>query len=85
MRLFEYEAKEIFRSFGIPTPKEAIANSPADVASAVEKVGLPLVIKAQVLVGGRGRAGGIKFVESLEEAVKETENLLSSKLRGGTL
>jgi len=85
MRLFEYEAKEIFRSFGIPTPKEAIANSPADVASAVEKVGLPLVIKAQVLVGGRGRAGGIKFVESLEEAVKETENLLSSKLRGYTV
>ena len=85
MRLFEYEAKEIFRSFGIPTPKEAIANSPADVASAVEKVGLPLVIKAQVLVGGRGRAGGIKFVESLEEAVKETENLLSSKLRGHTV
>jgi succinyl-CoA synthetase beta subunit len=82
MRLFEYEAKEIFRNFGIPTPKGAVAKSPADVASAVEKVGLPLVIKAQVLVGGRGKAGGIKFAESLEKAVLETENLLSSKLKG---
>lgn len=82
MRLFEYEAKEIFRNFGIPTPKGVVATSPADVASAVEKVGLPLVIKAQVLVGGRGKAGGIKFAENLEEAFREAENLLGSKFRG---
>jgi len=82
MRLFEYEAKEIFRDFGIPTPKGTVVNSPADVALAVEKVGLPLVIKAQVLVGGRGKAGGIKFAENLEKAVLETKNLLNSKLKG---
>lgn len=85
MKLFEYEAKEIFRKFGIPIPKGTVVKSPADVASAVEKVGLPLVIKAQVLVGGRGKAGGIKFAESLERAVREAENLLGGKLKGHTI
>jgi succinyl-CoA synthetase beta subunit len=82
MRLLEYEAKEIFRDFGIPTPKGTVVKSPADIALAVEKVGLPLTIKAQVPVGGRGKAGGIKFAENLEKAVLETKSLLNSKLKG---
>jgi len=82
MRLFEYEAKEIFRRFGIPVPNGAITGSPDEVDSAVRKVGLPVTIKAQVLVGGRGKAGGIKFADSLEEAVEKAKELMSEKIMG---
>ena len=82
MRLFEYEAKEIFRRFGIPVPNGAITGSPDEVDSAVRKVGLPVTIKAQVLVGGRGKAGGIKFADSLEEAVEKAKELMSEKTMG---
>mgnify|MGYP001103338579 FL=1 len=82
MRLFEYEAKEIFRRFGILVPNGAIAGSPDEVDSAVRKVGLPVAIKAQVLVGGRGKAGGIKFADSLEEAVEKAKELMSEKTMG---
>jgi len=82
MRLFEYEAKEIFRRFGILVPNGAIAGSPDEVDSAVRKVGLPVAIKAQVLVGGRGKAGGIKFADSLEEAVEKAKELMSEKIMG---
>jgi len=85
MRLFEYEAKEIFRKFGIPVPKGLTVGSPEEVASATEKIGLPVAIKAQVLVGGRGKAGGVKFADSLEEAVKETEEIINSRVRGHTV
>ncbi|MDD1757905.1 MAG: acetate--CoA ligase family protein, partial [Methanotrichaceae archaeon] len=82
MRLFEYEAKEIFRKLGIPVPKGATAGSTDEVSLAVRKVGLPVAIKAQVLVGGRGKAGGIKFAESLEDAVEQAKESMSEPIRG---
>jgi len=82
MRLFEYEAKEIFRKFGISVPNGAIAGSPDEVDFAVGKVGLPVAIKAQTLVGGRGKAGGIKFADSLEEAIQKTKELMSQRIMG---
>lgn len=82
MRFFEYEAKEIFRKFGIPVPNGATAGSTDEVNLAVGKVGLPVAIKAQVLVGGRGKAGGIKFASSLEDAVEEANLLMSEPIRG---
>jgi len=82
MRLFEHEAKEIFRRFGIPVPNGAIAGSLDEVDLAVRRVGLPVAVKAQVLVGGRGRAGGIRFADSLEEAVVKVKELMSEKIRG---
>ncbi|MEM1589210.1 MAG: ADP-forming succinate--CoA ligase subunit beta [Candidatus Bathyarchaeia archaeon] len=85
MRLLEYEAKEIFKNFGIPVPKGTVVKSPAEAASAIEKVGLPLVVKAQVPVGGRGKAGGIKSADSFEEAVKKVETLLNTNLKGYTV
>ncbi|MDW8040362.1 MAG: ADP-forming succinate--CoA ligase subunit beta [Nitrososphaerota archaeon] len=85
MRLLEYEAKELFRNFGIPVPNGAVVKSPAEIALAIERVGLPLVVKAQVPVGGRGKAGGIKLAYSFEEAVREAENLLYSSLKGHTV
>jgi succinyl-CoA synthetase beta subunit len=82
MRLFEYEAKDIFRRFGIPVPNGAIAGSPREVDLAVGRVGLPVAIKAQVLVGGRGKAGGIEFADSLKGAVEKAEELMGKKIRG---
>ena len=82
MRLFEHEAKEIFRGFGIPVPNGVIAGSLDEIDLAVGRVGLPVAIKAQVLVGGRGKAGGIKFADSLEEAVEKAKELMSEKIRG---
>jgi len=82
MRLFEYEAKEIFREFGIPVPKGLTVRSPEEAASATKKIGLPVAIKAQVLVGGRGKAGAVKFASNMEEAVAETKNLMNEKIKG---
>ncbi|MHA1721761.1 MAG: ATP-grasp domain-containing protein [Candidatus Baldrarchaeia archaeon] len=85
MRLFEFEAKEIFKKFGIPVPEGLTVSSQAEVASTIEKIGLPVVIKAQVLAGRRGKAGGIKFAYSLEEAVKEVGKMLNNKIGGHTV
>jgi succinyl-CoA synthetase beta subunit len=82
MRLFEYEAKEIFKDSEIPVPKGLTVRSPSEVASATKKIGLPVAIKVQVLVGGRGKAGGVKFASNMEEAVAETKNLMNEKIKG---
>ncbi|MEM4904064.1 MAG: ATP-grasp domain-containing protein, partial [Desulfurococcaceae archaeon] len=59
MKLYEYEAKEIASKYGIPVPRGKIAKTPDEVAYIARELG-PVVIKAQVLVGGRGLAGGVK-------------------------
>ena len=69
MRFQEYEAKEIFKEFGIPVPEGIVINSDSEIIPAIEKIGIPAILKAQVLVGGRGKAGGIRVVLNLEEAV----------------
>ena len=60
MKLHEYQAKEVFSKAGIPIPRGRIALSEAEAVAAAEEIGFPCVLKAQVLVGGRGKAGGIK-------------------------
>lgn len=82
MRLFEYEAKEILRKSGIPVPNGATAGSISEVSLAIEQVGLPVAIKAQVLAAGRGKAGGIKFADSLEEAAEQAKKLMSEPIKG---
>jgi succinyl-CoA synthetase beta subunit len=82
MKLFEYEAKELFRAFGIPTPRGVVVESPDDVRSAIEEIGLPVAIKAQVLVGGRGKEGGIRFADTIDEARIQTKFLLSQRIKG---
>jgi succinyl-CoA synthetase beta subunit len=68
MKLYEYQAKELFAEAGIPVPKSRRIGCAEEVSGAVEAVGLPCVLKSQVLSGGRGKAGLIKVVKSLEEA-----------------
>jgi succinyl-CoA synthetase beta subunit len=85
MRLHEHEAASLFRQAGVPVPPFAVAGTPDEAAAAVEKVGLPAVIKAQVLVGSRGKGGGIAFVDSVEEVRQKASALLGASVRGFTV
>lgn len=80
MKLLEYQAKEIFRRYDIPTPRSEVAESPKGAREIAERLG-PVAIKAQLPVGGRGKAGGIKFAESPEEAEKIAGGLLGSRIK----
>ncbi|MEM4704007.1 MAG: ADP-forming succinate--CoA ligase subunit beta [Candidatus Bathyarchaeia archaeon] len=82
MKLFEYEAKNILAKHGIPTPKGELATSADQAREAAAKLKPPLVVKAQVLVAGRGKAGGILFAASAEEAGKLAQKLLSMEIKG---
>jgi succinyl-CoA synthetase beta subunit len=84
LKLLEYQAKEIFEKYGLSTPKGTVIDSKEDVAAKIAQAGLsyPVVIKAQVQVGGRGKAGGVKFADSGEEAQSIVDTLLFSDLKG---
>jgi succinyl-CoA synthetase beta subunit len=82
MRLHEYQAKEVFADAGIPVPQSRLASSVDEVVAAVEEVGFPAAIKAQVHVGGRGKAGGIKIATSAEEAREYADDILGMDLKG---
>lgn len=82
MRLYEYEGKEIFSKYGIKIPGGAVASSIDEVRAALERTGLPAVVKAQILVGSRGKAGGVRVVKSVEEALRAAGEMLSSEIRG---
>ena len=73
MKLFEYQAKEVFAGAGIPVPKSVLIASAGELPSAVEALGLPCVLKCQVLSGGRGKAGLVKLVHTLSEAAALAE------------
>ncbi|BAW31764.1 MAG TPA: ADP-forming succinate--CoA ligase subunit beta [Methanothermobacter sp.] len=85
MKFYEYNAKEIFKKEGIPTPKGGVARTPDEVEKIAKRLGKPVAIKSQILTGGRGKAGGIKFAENPESAYKISGELLSSPIRGETV
>lgn len=78
MKLFEYQAKELFREADIPIPKGKVVGDLFGIPEALEEVGLPCVTKAQVLQGGRGKAGLIQFASTPEEAKAGAEQILLS-------
>jgi succinyl-CoA synthetase beta subunit len=82
MKLFEYEAKTILAKFGIPTPQGELATNVNQAREVVAKLKPPFAVKAQVFVAGRGKAGGILFANSIEEAEKATEKLLGMQIKG---
>jgi len=82
MRLFEYEGKELFSRYGIPIPRSKLAGDVSQALSAVDEIGLPAFIKAQVLSGGRGKAGGVVLVRTRDEAKMEAGRLLALKVGG---
>ncbi|WP_253737208.1 ADP-forming succinate--CoA ligase subunit beta [Halohasta salina] len=85
MRLHEYQAKEIFADAGIPVPESQLADSVEGVLDAVAEIGYPAAIKAQVHVGGRGKAGGIEIATSEDEAREAAESILGMDLKGYTV
>ncbi|WP_138006819.1 ADP-forming succinate--CoA ligase subunit beta [Halalkalirubrum salinum] len=85
MKLHEYQAKGIFAEAGIPIPDSKLAGSVDEVVEAVESIGFPAAIKAQVHVGGRGKAGGIAIVSDVEEARAEADRILGMDLKGYTV
>ena len=82
MRLFEYQGKELFEKYGIPVPRSNIAKSESQALSALDELGLPAVIKAQVLAGGRGKAGGVVLVRTRDEAAREARRVLGLVVGG---
>ena len=80
MKLHEYQAKEIFSRYGIATPRGKIANNPAEAKSATNELGGKAVLKAQVHAGGRGKGGGVKVVQSPEEAEHISREMLGHNL-----
>jgi len=82
MRLFEYEAKRLFQEAGVSIPSGVLLTSPAEVEEAARRIPFPAVLKAQVLTGGRKKAGGVALVWDLEEARGEAEHLLGLEIRG---
>lgn len=85
MKLHEYQAKGIFADAGIPTPAFELAETVDDVLAAAEAIGYPVAIKAQVQVGGRGKAGGIKLVDDATEAETAANEILGMNLKGYTV
>jgi succinyl-CoA synthetase beta subunit len=82
MRLHEYEVLDMFEQAGIPVPRRSLAATVDEALRAAGEIGYPVVLKAQVLVGGRGLAGGIKTAASPEELEEEAEALLASDIKG---
>jgi len=85
MRLHEYQAKDVFAEAGIPTPDATLARTVDEVVEAAETIGYPAAIKAQVHVGGRGKAGGIKLAENEAEAREYADDILGMDLKGYTV
>jgi succinyl-CoA synthetase beta subunit len=82
MKLHEYQAKQVFADAGIPTPESQLASDVDGVLTAAEEIGYPVAVKAQVQVGGRGKAGGIELVENEEEAREAAESIIGMDLKG---
>ena len=80
--LHEYQGKELFRQYGIPVSDGRLATDPAGARAAAEELGFPVVVKAQVLTGGRGKAGGIKLAASADEAEVRAREILGMDIRG---
>ena len=82
MRLFEYECKKILKEYGVPVPRGLVVDSAGEAARIAESLRCPVAVKAQVLIGGRGKLGGVKFAETPKEAEEKAEELLGSRLDG---
>ena len=82
MDLYEYQARDLFESYGVPVLAGIIADTPAEARAAAEKLGGVVVVKAQVKVGGRGKAGGVKVAKTPEEAEEAAKAILGLDIKG---
>ena len=82
MDLFEYQARDLFEAYGVPVLQGLIADTPDEAEAAAAKIGGVVVVKAQVQVGGRGKAGGVKVAKTVAEAREHAENILGLDIKG---
>ncbi|MCX5760091.1 MAG: ADP-forming succinate--CoA ligase subunit beta [Gemmatimonadetes bacterium] len=85
MNIHEYQAKEILRGFGVPIPLGKIATTPAEAEAIAKEYGVPVMVKAQVHAGGRGKAGGVKFCKTAADAKEKATAILGMKIKGLTV
>jgi len=83
--LYEYQARDLFESHGVPVLQGAVATTVEQAVAAAEKIGGVVVVKAQVKVGGRGKAGGVKVAKSLDEVRTHSGNILGMDIKGHTV
>ena len=81
-RLHEYEGKALFKIAKMPIPQGDVAKTPEEARKIAEKIGKPVVIKVQIWAGGRGKAGGVKFADTPQEAEKVAASLLGMTIKG---
>ncbi|HEV8436432.1 MAG TPA: ADP-forming succinate--CoA ligase subunit beta [Thermoanaerobaculia bacterium] len=80
MKVHEYQAKEILRRYGVPTPRGIVVDSPEDARSAAKQLGGRVVVKAQIHAGGRGKGGGVKLAKDADEAADLTKKMIGMTL-----
>src|SRR5918998_2684537 len=85
MDLLEYQGKQLFAKHGVPVPDGRPATTVPEAVEAAEELGYPVVIKAQVQIGGRGKAGGIKLAKDRSEAEEHANAILGMDIRGHTV
>ncbi len=85
MKLHEYQSKRIFAKYGVPIPNGEVATTPAEAKAIAEKLGGKVVVKSQVLVGGRGKAGGVKLAKDAAEAESIAAQILGMDIKGLTV
>jgi succinyl-CoA synthetase beta subunit len=85
MDLLEYQGKQLFARHDIPVPDGRHARTVEEAVAAAEEIGFPCVVKAQVKIGGRGKAGGIKLAQDEDEARAAAEAILGMDIRGFTV
>ena len=83
--LYEYQARDVFESYGVPVLAGLIADRPEEAKAAAEKIGGTVVVKAQVKTGGRGKAGGVKVVHNADDAFAAAEQILGLDINGHTV
>ena len=82
MDLFEYQARDLFEKYGVPVLPGIVADTPEEVRAAAEKLGGVTVVKAQVKIGGRGKAGGVKVAKTADDAFEAAQSILGLDIKG---
>ena len=85
MDLFEYQARDLFEAHGVPVLAGAVATTPQQAQEAAERIGGKVVVKAQVKIGGRGKAGGVKLAENAADAYEKAKAILGMDIKGHTV
>src|SRR5262245_26348645 len=80
MKIHEYQGKQLLAKYGVTVPRSVVARSADEVAAAVEQLGLPVVVKAQIHAGGRGKGGGVKLARTAEDAVSIARQMIGMNL-----